>query len=47
MHIPGVIWWFLVQTRDKWGFQMTGRHEVYANLLASYASNDFKPQRIQ
>ena len=32
--------------RDKWGFQMTGRHDVYARLLANYGKLDFEPQRI-
>lgn len=34
----------LVQVRDKWGFQMTGRHNMYAQLLSQYCTPDFKPQ---
>lgn len=33
-----------MQVRDKWGFQMTGRHSMYANLLSQYCAADFKPQ---
>jgi hypothetical protein len=32
------------QTRDKWGFQMTSRPELYAELLARYVRPDFVPQ---
>lgn len=35
-----------VQVRDKWSFQQTGRHEMYASLLARYIRPDFKPQVI-
>jgi beta-ureidopropionase len=35
------------QTRDLWGLQMTGRHEIYADLLARYVKDDFKPQIIR
>ena len=34
------------QVRDTWGFQMTGRHELYAEALASIVKADFKPQII-
>lgn len=27
------------QVRDKWGFQMTARYEMYAALLQRYASS--------
>lgn len=32
------------QVRDKWGFQMTGRHSMYADVLRKYCTPDFKPQ---
>jgi beta-ureidopropionase len=35
------------QVRDKWGFQMTGRHELYAESLARLVRPDFKPQIIR
>jgi hypothetical protein len=35
-----------VQVRDKWGFQMTGRHGMYAEVLARYARPDFTPQVV-
>lgn len=34
------------QVKDKWGFQMTGRLDIYAKLLQKAASRGFKPQRI-
>ncbi|XP_062177300.1 beta-ureidopropionase [Alnus glutinosa] len=34
------------QLKDKWGFRMTARYEVYAELLASYLKPDFEPQVI-
>lgn len=34
------------QVKDKWGFQMTGRHEIYAELLKKYCKHDFNPQVI-
>ncbi|XP_059446300.1 beta-ureidopropionase-like isoform X1 [Corylus avellana] len=34
------------QLKDKWGFRMTARYEVYAELLANYLKPDFKPQVI-
>eukprot|EP00672_Neobodo_designis_P016982 CAMPEP_0174841900 /NCGR_PEP_ID=MMETSP1114-20130205/9604_1 /TAXON_ID=312471 /ORGANISM="Neobodo designis, Strain CCAP 1951/1" /LENGTH=402 /DNA_ID=CAMNT_0016076099 /DNA_START=45 /DNA_END=1253 /DNA_ORIENTATION=+ len=33
--------------RDKWVFQMTGRHDLYAELLAKYVRHDFVPQVIR
>jgi hypothetical protein len=36
-----------VQTRDKWGFQMTARPELYAELLGRYVSPNFVPQIIR
>ena len=40
---------FLValQVRDKWGYQMTARYEMYADLLARYTALDYKPQVIK
>mmetsp|Transcript_2382 Transcript_2382/g.3986 ORF Transcript_2382/g.3986 Transcript_2382/m.3986 type:complete len:397 (-) Transcript_2382:233-1423(-) len=35
------------QTKDKWGFPMTARHDMYAELLARYVRLDFKPQLIR
>eukprot|EP00892_Ulva_mutabilis_P001867 jgi/Ulvmu1/11681/UM008_0091.1 len=35
------------QVRDKWGFQMTGRHEAYAKLLSDYCSPSFQPQIVR
>ena len=32
--------------RDKWAFQMTARHDMYAEFLARYVKHDFAPQRI-
>ncbi|CAL9244825.1 unnamed protein product [Arabidopsis halleri] len=34
------------QYKDKWGFRMTARYEVYADLLAKYIKPDFKPQVV-
>ncbi len=36
-----------MQVRDKWGFQMTARYEMYADLLARYTALDYKPQVIK
>ena len=33
--------------QDKWGFQMTARHELYAELLQRYIRPDFKQQIIK
>eukprot|EP00741_Cyanophora_paradoxa_P025711 tig00000388_g24812.t1 len=35
------------QVRDKWGFQMTGRHELYAETLARAVRPDFSPQIVR
>ena len=35
------------QVRDKWGFTMTGRHEMYADFLNEYIKPDFKPQVVK
>ncbi|RXH85380.1 hypothetical protein DVH24_002478 [Malus domestica] len=34
------------QLKDKWGFRMTARYDLYADLLASYVKPDFEPQVI-
>ncbi|MCB0370122.1 MAG: hypothetical protein KDD45_12040 [Bdellovibrionales bacterium] len=34
------------QIKDVWGFTMTGRHSLYADLLKKYASLDFIPQQV-
>jgi beta-ureidopropionase len=35
------------QVRDRWCFQMTARHELYAKGLADYCQLDFEPQVIR
>ncbi|MCB9692372.1 MAG: acyltransferase [Alphaproteobacteria bacterium] len=35
------------QVRDKWGFQMTGRYDEYAEKLEAACRPDFKPQIIE
>ncbi|XP_074275795.1 beta-ureidopropionase [Silene latifolia] len=32
------------QIKDKWGFRMTARYELYAEMLARYVRPDFQPQ---
>lgn len=34
------------QLKDKWGFRMTARYEMYASLLSRYVKPDFEPQVI-
>lgn len=34
------------QYKDKWGFRMTARYDVYADMLAHYVKPDFAPQII-
>ncbi|XP_048135741.1 beta-ureidopropionase-like [Rhodamnia argentea] len=34
------------QLRDKWGFRMTARYELYADMLTQYLKPDFEPQVI-
>ncbi|KAL2936756.1 Beta-ureidopropionase [Bienertia sinuspersici] len=34
------------QIKDKWGFRMTARYEVYADMLARYVKPDFQPQIV-
>mmetsp|Transcript_2971 Transcript_2971/g.8705 ORF Transcript_2971/g.8705 Transcript_2971/m.8705 type:complete len:406 (-) Transcript_2971:2624-3841(-) len=35
------------QIRDRWGFQLTARHKMYAELLNDYIEPDFEPQIIR
>jgi len=35
------------QIRDKWGFTMTGRHNMYSELLNEYIKPTFRPQIIK
>ncbi|EFN54435.1 hypothetical protein CHLNCDRAFT_135828 [Chlorella variabilis] len=35
------------QVKDRWGFQMTSRYEMYAEQLARYVRPDFTPQVIR
>ncbi|XAR72408.1 Beta-ureidopropionase [Bertholletia excelsa] len=34
------------QLKDKWGFRMTARYEMYSDLLNRYIKSDFEPQVI-
>lgn len=34
------------QLKDKWGFRMTSRYDMYANTLSQYLDPDFTPQII-
>ncbi|KAL6012605.1 Beta-ureidopropionase [Asimina triloba] len=34
------------QLKDKWGFRMTARYELYADLLSQYVKPEFEPQVI-
>ncbi|KAL5857452.1 hypothetical protein ACOSQ3_004910 [Xanthoceras sorbifolium] len=34
------------QLKDKWGFRMTARYELYAEMLSCYLKPDFEPQVI-
>jgi len=35
------------QVKDQWGFQMTARYEMYAELLEEYIEPDYDPQIIR
>ena len=35
------------QIKDKWGFSMTRREEMYGRLLTEAAKDGYKPQRIK
>lgn len=34
------------QVKDKWGFRMTSRYEMYAELLTNYLKPEFRPQVV-
>jgi hypothetical protein len=36
-----------LQVKDKWGFQMTARYEMYAELLTNFTKLDYQPQVIK
>ncbi|PSC72774.1 beta-ureidopropionase [Micractinium conductrix] len=35
------------QLKDKWGFRMTARYDMYAEQLAAYVKHDYQPQVIK
>lgn len=35
------------QVKDKWGFQMTARYDMYAEFLTNFVKHDFKPQVVR
>lgn len=35
------------QLKDKWGFRLTARYEMYADFFRDYVRHDFKPQVIR
>ncbi|KAL4457924.1 hypothetical protein ABPG75_012789 [Micractinium tetrahymenae] len=35
------------QLKDKWGFRMTARYDMYAEQLAAYVRHDYRPQVIK
>jgi len=35
------------QVKDTWGFRMTARYELYAQLMQDYIQPDFQPQIVQ
>ncbi|XP_077995265.1 beta-ureidopropionase-like [Glandiceps talaboti] len=35
------------QINDKWGFKMTGRHELYAKALSEVVKDDYKPPVVK
>jgi len=35
------------QVKDQWGFQMTARYPMYAQLLHDYIRDDFRPQIVK
>eukprot|EP00249_Psilotum_nudum_P007106 c20308_g1_i1 orf=277-1545(-) len=35
------------QVKDKWGFQMTARYEMYADYLSKYIKSGFKPHVVK
>lgn len=35
------------QLKDKWGFRMTARYDMYAKLLADYTAHGYQPQVVR
>lgn len=35
------------QVKDKWGFRLTARYELYADFFSEYVKHDFKPQVVR
>jgi beta-ureidopropionase len=35
------------QVKDSWGFRLTARYEMYAELLNEFMQPDFKPQIVR
>jgi beta-ureidopropionase len=35
------------QVKDKWGFRLTARYEMYVKLLSDYIRPDFVPQVVK
>jgi beta-ureidopropionase len=35
------------QLKDKWGFRLTARYELYAEFFQEYVKHGFKPQVIR
>uniref|UniRef100_A0A7S3QZL2 CN hydrolase domain-containing protein n=1 Tax=Dunaliella tertiolecta TaxID=3047 RepID=A0A7S3QZL2_DUNTE len=35
------------QAKDRWGFQMTARYDMYASELQQYCTPDFQPQIVR
>lgn len=35
------------QIKDKWGFRMTARYDMYAKLLGDYVKHDYRPQVVK
>ncbi len=35
------------QLKDKWGFRMTARYDLYARLLADYVRHDYAQQVVK
>lgn len=35
------------QVKDKWGFQMTARYDMYAEFFNEFVQPNFKPQVIR
>ena len=36
-----------LQVKDRWGFRMTARYEMYAEQLGRYVAPDFTPQVVR